>query len=319
MSLITREATPAQISASRANSQRSTGPRSERGIAASSQSLMKPRPFSDVAARSMEALGERPGDFELMCTALSAAMEPRDAWEAAWVQDIAILRSRLERLQRAEIATMATERRRLNAQRQRAASPPTGSAGLEIQNLVGVLGFTGIPDSVMKFQKVIEYLHDLRDLISAQMFDQDITPYITILFGTTPGPQATLLKARYDTLANFYKEQRFEAIDEGRKLLLADVDKEIEHYEQLQSFYTAEHLDADQVQRDAELLLPEHVLEGIIRYETHLEDQIERKLRQFYARRREPLPRHTEARTAASEGTEAGQLACQTASAGSQS
>ena len=32
-------------------------------------------------------------------------------------------------------------------------------------------------------------------------------------------------------------------------------------------------------------------LDELIRYETHLEDQIERKLRQFYARRREPVLR----------------------------
>jgi hypothetical protein len=40
----------------------------------------------------MKALGERPGDFEQMREALAAAMEPRDAWETAWVQDLAILR-----------------------------------------------------------------------------------------------------------------------------------------------------------------------------------------------------------------------------------
>ena len=37
------------------------------------------------------------------------------------------------------------------------------------------------------------------------------------------------------------------------------------------------------------LLLPSQELGEIIRYETHLEDQVERKLRQFYARRREPV------------------------------
>ena len=61
----------------------------------------------------MEALGERPADFEQMHQALAAAMEPRDAWEAAWVQDIAILRWRLEHLQRAEAGVVALRRRTL--------------------------------------------------------------------------------------------------------------------------------------------------------------------------------------------------------------
>jgi len=47
-----------------------------------------------------------------------------------------------------------------------------------------------------------------------------------------------------------------------------------------------------------------------------LEDQIERKLRQFYARRREPVLRQTEPPPAAIEETVAAELACQTASEG---
>ena len=93
MSLVRREASPAQARASRANSRRSTGPRSPRGKATSSRNSLKPRPFSDVAAHSMQVLGESPGDFEQMHRALAEALEPRDGWEAAWVQDIAILRA----------------------------------------------------------------------------------------------------------------------------------------------------------------------------------------------------------------------------------
>jgi hypothetical protein len=311
MSLIKRKLSPAQIQANRANSLLSTGPRSTRGKAIASRNLLKPRPFSEVVARSMRELGERPQDFEQMHKALSAAMERRDAWEAAWVQDIAILRCRLEHLQRAAVGVVALRRRRFETQRRRAASSPTGSAGLELNQMVGLLGFTGIPDSALKFQNVLEYLNQLRDLIKAEMFGQDATPYITILYGKTPGPQATLLKARYDTLANFYKEGRFEAIAEGQKSLLTDLNKEIERYEELQALYHAEHLDADPVQQDAELLLPPQELDDVIRYETHLEDQIERKLRQFYARRREPVLRPPDSLPDRVEKTEAGELACQ--------
>jgi hypothetical protein len=96
-----------------------------------------------------------------------------------------------------------------------------------------------------------------------------------------------LLKAQFETLAKKYQEGCSEALKQGQQLLLADLQKEIENYQQLQAMYKAEHLEADQVQHDAELLLPGEELDQIIRYETHLEDQIERKLRQFYARRRE--------------------------------
>ena len=69
----------------------------------------------------------------------------------------------------------------------------------------------------------------------------------------------------------------------------------------MQALYAAEHLQADPVQLDADLRLPSEELDGIIRYETHLEDQIERKLRQFYARRRESVIPRAEALPAAEE------------------
>jgi hypothetical protein len=49
----------------------------------------------------------------------------------------------------------------------------------------------------------------------------------------------------------------------------------------------------------------------VIRYETHLEDQIERKLRQFYARRRESNLPEPEALSATTVRTEGGEPACQ--------
>ncbi len=317
MSLIKREPTPAQSSASRANSRRSTGPRSERGKAVSSRNSLKPRPFSEVVARSMEALGERPTDFEQMHKALAAAMEPRDGWEAAWVQDIAILRWRLERLQRAEVGVVALRRRRLQNQRLRAAAPPTGSAALELNNLVGVWGFAGIPDSAMKFQQVIAVLTQLRDTVKVELFEDDDSMYFKLLYGKAIGPHGATLKAHYDSVAKKCKQEGdSEAAAEARKSLDAELSKEIADWEQLQSLYAAEHLGADPLQEDAELLLPNQELDEIIRYETHLEDQIERKLRQFYARRREPLLRRAEPLPAASEEPEAGELACQTASVG---
>jgi hypothetical protein len=316
MSLMTREPSPAQSSASRANSLCSTGPRSERGQAASSRSLLKPRPFSEVVTRSLQALGERPADFEQMHEALAEAMGPRDGWEAAWVQDIAILRWRLEHLQRAEVGVVALRRRRLQNQRRRAAAPPTGSAALELNSLVGFWGFTGIPDSAMKFHQVIAILTQLRNIVRTELFDGDNSMYFMLLYGKAPGPHAAVLKSHFDSVAKNYKEDDPDDTLEARKSVLAELDKEIADWEQLQSLYAAEHLEADPLQEDAELLLPNQELDVIIRYETHLEDQIERKLRQFYARRREPLLRQTEALPEASEETVAAELACQTAAVG---
>ena len=184
---------------------------------------------------------------------------------------------------------MALRRRRLDTGRRRTAASPGGVAGLELKSMIGLLGFTGIPDSTLKFRHVREYFHDLRDVVKAEMFDQNVGDCIALLYGSALGSEGTLLKARFETLAAHYRAGHRETVEEGRKILLADLSKEIENYEQLQALYAAEHLEADAVQHNAELLLPSQELDAIIRYETHLEDQVERKLRQFYARRREAV------------------------------
>jgi hypothetical protein len=211
---------------------------------------------------------------------------------------------------------MAVRRRKLQNQRLRAAVPPTGSAALEVNSLAGLCGFTGLPDSAMKFQQVIAILTQLRDIVIVEMFDQDSTMYFSLLYGKAAGPHAAVLKSHFESVAKKCKQGDSEAAAEARKKLIAELSKEIAQWEQLQELYAAEHLNADPLQEDAELLLPSQELDEIIRYETHLEDQIERKLRQFYARRREPVLRGAETLPAASEEPEAGELACQTASVG---
>ena len=287
MSLVKREPSPAQIEASRANSRLSTGPRSARGKAVLHRNFLKRRPFSQIIAHSLRALGERPGDLDQMIKAMSAAMLPRDAWEGAWVQDIAILRWRLERVQRAEAGSMGLRRRKFWCQRQREALPPSGVQDLGDGNMIGILGFTGMKDSPAKFQQVLEYLHQLRCIVAEGQFEEGNLGCFNLLYGKGPRPQPTLLRASFERLVKHQAEGNRESLEEGQKSLLADLDKEISNYEQLAALYAAEHVGEDPVQQDADLLLPGQDLDTIIRYETHLEDLVERKLRQFYARRRE--------------------------------
>lgn len=292
---------------------RSTGPRSEGGLAASSQNLLKPRPFSEVVARSMKMLGERPGDFEQMHQALAAAMDPRDGWESAWVQDIAILRWRLERVLRAEVGMLATRRQQLAGERQRESMPASGVADLGLRARIPLVGFTGLPDSPWKLSQVIEILHQLRDLVRVGEYAKDGVVYFDLLYGKKPGAVGATLRGQFEALSKRDAESKVPEGDHEQRALVACVDGEIKNYEQKLALYKAEHRKDDPVREDADLLLPSQELDEIIRYETHLEDQIERKLRQFYARRREPVLRRAETLPAAVEETG---LACQTASGG---
>jgi hypothetical protein len=316
MSLIHREPSPAQSDASRKNSLHSTGPRSERGIEISSRNSLKVRPFSEVIARAMETLGERPGDFEEMHRILADAMEPRDGWESAWVQDIAILRWRLERLQRAEVGILAVRKQKLAGKRRRESMPASGVAALDLRRQTPLVGFTGLPDSPWKFQQVTEMLHQLLDLLHEGDFAKDGLVYFDLLYGKDPGALGHALRCRFWGLSERQAEGKIPEGDPEQIGIIADVEREIENHEQKQALYTAEHREDDPVREDADLLLPSQQLDEIIRYETHLEDQIERKLRQFYARRREPVLRQPEEQPVAVEETEARVVTGQTASVG---
>jgi hypothetical protein len=288
VSLIKREPTPAQIAASRANGRLSTGPRTARGKRSSSRNLARLRPFTEVVAQSMSALGERTAELDQMHRALAAAMEPRDAWEAAWVQDIAILRWRISRLQRAEVGVLAVRKRKLSGDRKRKALPPSGSAEVGLREQVSMLGFCSLPDSAWKFQRVIELLEGARDLGRGRMFEPEGMIYFDLLYGKSPGTAGAMLRGRFEALSKRQAENGVPDRDEQQIALIAAVNQEIDHYQARQALLEAEHRDDDPIRLDADLLLAGPELDEIIRYETHLEDQIERKLRQFYARRREP-------------------------------
>lgn len=289
--LIQRQPTPAQSEASRENSLLSTGPRTGRGLEAATANLPEPRvrPFSRTAERTLEALDEDPADFEATQQSLDQAMSPRDGWERAWVQDLAVLRWRLERLHRAESALAALQRRRRDRERSTNAAASLGGPGAELMPLIGLVGFCGIPDSVLKFEQVLEQLRSLRELVEARQFGKDTESVLTLLYGKSVGVKRATLQSQLMILGRAYQEGRFADVDQGARELAAKLDDEIEGYEHLQALYAAEKLEADAVQRDAELLLESEEMERVIRYETHLEAHIDRKLRQFYARRRESI------------------------------
>jgi hypothetical protein len=315
MSLLHREPSPAQAEASRANSQLSTGPHTAEGMATSSRNGLEPRRRSPVEALHVQALGEDSEEFERMQQDLTTAMRPRDGWESAWVQDIAVLRWRLARLQRAEAGILATQKRRLAGDRKREAMPASGAESLQQGMQIRMTGFTGLPDSAWKFQQVLQMLHTLRDVIWGRFFDDNDCICFKLLYGDSPGAQGATLQGRFVVLSKRFAEGKLREGDESQIELLSLVDAEISDYEQKQALYVAEHLAEDPAREDTGLMLPNEDLDKIIRYESHLENQIERKLRQFYARRRESsLPEAVAQPTSGSKTAEIS-LACQSAQA----
>jgi hypothetical protein len=314
MSLIKREPSSAQAEASRANSLLSTGPRTARGKAISSLNGLATRPLSPADALNIEALGEEPEDFATLHRNLSAALRPRDDWESASVEDIAILRWRRWRLQRAEAGILAARKQKLEIERQRLALS-VQTEGPENPFALRAYGYCSLPDSLEKFEHTLTVLRQAREGLEEPVPDPNILAYFDYLYGQTPGPLHSRLKSRLEDMVKSHAEGKFGIVEHDREALLAALDKEIAKFKQLLKLYRAEHLERNAPREDAELLLPAEEMDKVIRYETHLEDQIERKLRQFYARRREPQLPEAEARPATTVQPEGDEPACDCAAA----
>jgi hypothetical protein len=151
-----------------------------------------------------------------------------------------------------------------------------------------MLGFCGLADSAWKFQQIIELLEGVRDIARGRMFEPQGLVYFKVLYGKSPGVAGAKLRMQFEALSKRQAEGEAPDCDEEQIALIAAVNQELDLYGQRQALFAAEHED-DPIRQDADLLLPGEELDEIIRYETPLEDQIERKLRQFYARRREPV------------------------------
>jgi hypothetical protein len=97
--------TDAQIEANRRNAQKSTGPRTEEGKAASARNALK----HGLTSPQLILFDETEDEFEAFWAALREAHAPADAGEAALVERIAVAHWRLRRIWRAEAAAFNSE------------------------------------------------------------------------------------------------------------------------------------------------------------------------------------------------------------------
>jgi hypothetical protein len=174
-----------------------------------------------------------------------------------------------------------------------------------------MVGFTGLPDSPWKFRQVLDTLHGLRDLMRCGMYEADGVVYFNLLYGKNPGLVGATLRGPFEALSRRQAKEEVPDGDDQQRALVARIDQEIENYEQQQALFETEHPADNPASEDADLLLPTQELTEIIRYEAHLENQIERKLRQFYARRRESTIVEAESLPEAKNEDENHQVACE--------
>ena len=303
MSLIRKMLTPEMLAAAQSNAQKSLGPRTRRGKNNSSRNTGKHLAYGSLSAGYMEGFGEDPAAFENHRQALVDSFQPRDFFEKSLIEEIAALQWRLWRVHRAEEGAIACRMRKSEIERMRNTLQKGGIDDHVQKAHVSPAGYTGLSDSPEKFALVLKSLEDFRLAVEVTGFADEHLVFLRILYGEQLGLRGVLLHTEFKSCQARPESGDQDVSQRRRAPFLARLSAEIANYEKLRDLYLEEEVQVSQPLRDSQLALPSEEAENFRRAESHIEFQIERKLRQLYARRREhpvtaglPAPQNLAAR-----------------------
>jgi hypothetical protein len=246
--LVRKGTSPATALASRENGRKSRGPITEQGKATSCANAGKHWGRSEGIRKLMPALGESPAEFDQVRDGLYQALRPSDAFEEMLVDAMVDIHWRLARI-------------------------------------VPTLGFVGLPDSPVKFRRILDCLRVLSDLVRYGGFQDEFADYLKKLYGHNPSARA---KALMDVYQRGYEER-----DSGDPDRIAA--NQVEFQEAIADEIAwfkkraASHLQARAELRDptieAELVSRELDLGKVMLYQDYLERAFERKFKLLVAYR----------------------------------
>jgi len=286
--LIRKRTTSALVAANKANARKSTGPRTELGRSHSSRNAGKHLVYAKVAVHSMKELGEDPAEFERLRESLRCTFQPQDGFEEMLVEDMTVTRWRLGRARRAEMGILAVQQFRLEHRLR--ATPANRQAGYD-NLLVRGFGLAGVSDSPEKYLQILELLQSLRVGVEREGFTPQGLEVLRTVYGSSPGVTGVGLISQYKAQLERLKCEAQTEGEEGRKAaresFQGSLNREIEAFTlHARALQLAQNMPLPQAVKDSQLIPAQEDMERILRYETALERQFERKLQQLVAWRR---------------------------------
>lgn len=291
MSLIKKNPSVKLQAANRANSLKSTGPRTERGKNNSSRNAGKHLVFARVCAHSMKELGETPEEFEKLRQSLRDALRPRDGFEEMLVEEMAVNRFRLARLHRAEAGTLAVQRKRLESKYVLGSTSPKSQASYD--NLtIKPFGLAGVSESTEKYLQILDLLLSVQTKVEKEGFSTQGFELLQTVYGdSSPGVTGSGLLSQYKAELEG-QEPEADTRDDvektaARARFLDTLDRDIRAFTlQLKVLNLARTTPLPEPVLDSLLLLPQEELDKIMRYEAHLERQFQWKQQQLMSWRK---------------------------------
>ena len=307
MSWIRKKVTPMVIAANRANSRKSTGPRTQMGKRRVGRNAGKYFVFGQISPSRMRELGEDPAEFEKLRQSLRAALGARDGFEEMLVEEMAVNRWRLGRLRRAETGILAVQQYGLVYQ-QRAMPAGTGASLDNI--MIGYFGLTGVSDSPEKYHQILELLQALRAKVEKEGFTPQGLELLKTVYGESPGVTGMGLISKYKAQLESVKsapqaengedagsepqaqdgedakpERDTEDSEErkaARASFLGSLNGETEVFAQRATVLRlAQSMPVPESIKDAKLIPSREDLDGLMRYEVMLQREFERVLKEL--------------------------------------
>ena len=200
MFLTHRGLSPKSLQARRANARKSTGPRTERGKRRVALNSLRHGSFARWPWRSMLALDEDPRDYRRLLEELLAAHRPANPAQRLLVEDIALLRWRKQRNQRAQegLVLQSLEKlKQVRLQHERQVTQDTIDFPAEEALNNGLLS---VKDSPAKFKEVWRLLKLVQEEVDRRGFSEEGHNLLLNIYGPHPSLRGVQILAFYRRL-----------------------------------------------------------------------------------------------------------------------
>ena len=289
MDLINREVTEPMAKANRENSRKSTGPRTEQGKLNSRPNAFRHGIYARELCPWAEELDEDEAEYRRFCRRYREAFQVRDEVEGLLVQDMANTRWRLEkRLLRAESGCLAWQRQKFeNEHRRKRASEGMDMRAVCEQMVVQPCGYSALSESEAKYELILVMLRAVRVEVEQEGYTEMGAQCLQTVYGQQPGvtKKAFLLEHRALKLDPSFPEavQKY-----ARQRFLSNLQAEVENFRTLRDCLREERGPLFEMERDAQLMLPEKAAKIVAAEENRLRNYIQQVFKQFIAWRQRP-------------------------------
>jgi hypothetical protein len=288
MSLVRKKVSQKLLAAVRSNGRKSRGPRTESGKRHSSLNAIQHGAFARVSPAHMKALGENFSDFAQLLASLREAFNPQDGYEEALVGDMAEIRWKLIRLDRAESGLLASRKQSFRIDREWKAHLARRARADAFQiPASAVKGEFNSPDCADKYYSILVSLKSVRNTLLREGFKKDYLKVLELIFGLDASCCANQLILTYLSCSKDFENQPPATQAFSTESFLKALQEEIKYFEREFELHLQREVEVTEEMSDAQMLPSVEELDRVLRYKGFYENLLERKLQQFWEWRRE--------------------------------